>query len=284
MNPSASSTEHSFSTELTFSTAEPGEHQRWSTWPATQPSERGPEPRPDWLVTSAAAFDTELGILKSGKEADVHLIERAIPDAPPGVGTSVVLAAKRYRGAERLDFHRSSQYEEGRTVRRSRDARAIGRGSRYGRGIAATHWAFAEFNALSELRSAGAAVPYPVQISGTELLLEFIGTGLQAAPRLHTLRVGPRELQGLREQVIDFMHVAAAAGYAHGDLSAYNMLVHDGRVWVIDLPQIVDLAVNPTGLDYLHRDCVNVIEWFARHGVAGDADKLFAELVAAIYE
>ena len=143
--------------------------------------------------------------------------------------------------------------------------------------------AYTEFAALSRLRNAGAAVPYPVQISGTELLLEFIGTGLQSAPRLHTLRAEPNELHALREQVIDFMHVAATAGYAHGDLSAYNMLVHEGRVWVIDLPQIVDLAVNPSGLDYLHRDCVNVIDWFSRHGVAGDADKLFADLVAAFY-
>src|SRR5512145_2107339 len=67
---------------LAFADVEPGEDQRWSTWPATQPSERGPEPRPDWVVTSAAALDTELGIVKTGKEADLWLIERAVPGAP----------------------------------------------------------------------------------------------------------------------------------------------------------------------------------------------------------
>ena len=70
---------------LVFQAAEPGDDQRWSTWPATLPSERGPQPRPDWLVTSAAAIDTELGVVKTGKEADLHLIERAIPDAPSSV-------------------------------------------------------------------------------------------------------------------------------------------------------------------------------------------------------
>ena len=86
----------------TFAGLEPGEGQRWSTWPATTPTERGPEPRPDWLLTSAGAFDTEMGIVKSGKEADVFLLERAVPNDP---AASCILAAKRYRGAEVSDFH-----------------------------------------------------------------------------------------------------------------------------------------------------------------------------------
>ncbi|HEX5856787.1 MAG TPA: RIO1 family regulatory kinase/ATPase [Microbacterium sp.] len=268
---------------LAFSEYEPGAGQRWSTWPATQPTERGPEPRPSWLVTSAAAVDTELGILKTGKEADVHLVERAVPDVAPGDGTSVILAAKRYRGSEHRDFHRSGEYQEGRTVRRSRDQRAIDRGSSYGRGISAAHWAYAEFDALSRLYALGAPVPYPVQISGTELLMQFVGSGREAAPRLQQSHARPRELAGLRDQVVDFLRLIARAGYAHGDLSPYNMLVQDGRVWVIDLPQIVDLAANPQGLDFLHRDCVNVLSWFERRGLPSDPDALFADLLAEVY-
>lgn len=71
-----------FDESLAFADVEPGEDQRWSTWPAITPSERGPEPWPDWVVTSAGALDTELGVLKTGKEADVFLIERAVPDSP----------------------------------------------------------------------------------------------------------------------------------------------------------------------------------------------------------
>ncbi|MFT3871311.1 MAG: hypothetical protein QM714_01500 [Nocardioides sp.] len=80
-------------------------NQRWSTWLAVEPLCRGPEPRPDWLVTSQGAIDTELGILKSGKEADVFLLERADPAEPE---TGVVMAATRYRSAEHRSFHRAA--------------------------------------------------------------------------------------------------------------------------------------------------------------------------------
>jgi RIO kinase 1 len=259
----------------TFNFLEPGDDQRWSTWPSIIPSQRGPEPRPDWVVTASAAFDTELGIVKTGKEADVYLLERAIPGSP-----GAVMAAKRYRSADLRDFHRSSQYEEGRRTRRSRDTRAIANKSTFGRALAADHWAFAEFDALSRMYSAGAPVPYPVQVNGTELLMEFFGHGATAAPRLAQVRDG---LDDLLPQVIEAMHLFARAGYTHGDLSPYNLLVHEGRIVVIDLPQIVDAVTNPYGLDLLHRDCTNIAEWFTRQRVPCDAEELFADLLAELY-
>lgn len=261
-----------------FHQLEPGADQRWSTWSAVTPSERGPEPRPPWLVTSAAAFDTELGVVKTGKEADVFLIERAIPGEP-----GCLLAAKRYRGRETSDFHRSSQYEEGRLLRRSRDQRAVAKKSAYGRSVAAGHWAASEFAALSAAHEAGIPVPYPVQVSGTEVLLEFIGDGRTAAPRLAQTRLRGDALRDPRDQVIAILTGFARAGLAHGDLSAYNLLVHDGRVVVIDLPQIVDLAVNPAGADFLYRDVVNVCTWFARRGCDVDAEAVFAEVLAQLW-
>jgi RIO kinase 1 len=265
---------------LVFSSAEPGDDQRWSTWPAITPSQRGPEPRPDWVVTSAAAFDTELGIVKSGKEADLFLVERAVPDDPLG---GVMLAAKRYRSHELSDFHRSAAYQEGRRTRRSRDTRALEKGTAYGRSFAAGQWAFAEFEALSIMYQRGAPVPYPVQVDGTELLMEFIGDDGIAAPRLAQLRDGPEVLAPLLDQVIEALHLFARAGFAHGDLSPYNLLVHRGRVVVIDLPQIVDAVANPNGVRLLHRDCVNIAEWFIRRRVACDAEAIFAELVTELY-
>ena len=259
----------------TFTQLEPGEDQRWSTWQAIIPSQKGPEPRPDWVVTSAAAFDTELGIVKTGKEADVFLIERAVPGS-----AGAVMAAKRYRSTEHRDFTRSSQYEEGRRTRRSRDSRAIANKSTYGRAIAADHWAFAEFDALCRMYTAGAPVPYPVQVNGTELLMEFVGDGAVAAPRLAQVRDG---LPDLLAQVVEAMHLFARAGFAHGDLSPYNMLVHNGRVVVIDLPQIVDAVTNPNGLDLLHRDCTNIADWFTRQRVPCDAEELFASLLSELY-
>ncbi|WP_141396607.1 serine protein kinase RIO [Microbacterium gorillae] len=263
---------------LSFDTREPGPDQRWSTWPASSPTERGPLPHPDWLVTSAGAFDTELGVVKTGKEADVFLIERAVPDTP-----GCLLAAKRYRGADTSDFHRSGQYEEGRKLRRSRDQRAVAKKSSYGRAVSAGHWAASEFAALSAAYAAGVPVPYPVQVSGTEVLLEFIGDGRVAAPRLAQTRLRGAELDDALGQVREILCAFSRAGLAHGDLSAYNLLLHRGRVVVIDLPQVVDLAANPTGVDFLHRDVKNVCEWFARRGCTVDADEVFGEVIAQLW-
>jgi RIO kinase 1 len=261
-----------------FVLEEPGVDQRWTTWPATTPTERGPRPHPEWLVTSPGAFDTELGVVKTGKEADVFLIERAVPGT-----TGCVLAAKRYRDSAHSDFHRSGRYEEGRVMRNSRDARAIERKSAHGRGVAAGHWALNEFGALCRAWDAGIPVPYPVQISGTELLLEFVGDGRTAAPRLAQSRLHGEQLADLYAQVVAILTGFARAGFAHGDFSAYNLLVHDGRVVVIDLPQIVDIAANPAGLDFLYRDVVNVCTWFSRRGLETDAEDVFAELVAQLW-
>ena len=95
----------------------PTEGERWSTWDAIGIS-AGPEPWPDWVITADAAIDTELGTLKTGKEADVVLVERATDDQ------AVIMAAKRYRSTDLRLFHRDSGYTEGRKIRNSRDRRA----------------------------------------------------------------------------------------------------------------------------------------------------------------
>jgi RIO kinase 1 len=255
---------------------DPDDAPPYSTWDVAT---HGPDPRPDWVVTDLSAQDTDRGILKTGKEADVNLIHRGRPGQE---GT--LLAAKRYRPAERRMFHRDAGYTEGRRVRRSRETRAMARRTEFGRELLSGQWAAAEFAALGTLWLADAPVPYPVQLLGTELLLEFIGEpDGTAAPRLAQYRIASRgELADLFEQCRTAMQVLARAGYAHGDLSAYNLLVHRGRLVLIDLPQVVDIAANPQGASYLQRDCVNVCRWFAARGVeaAADADLLFGDLMA----
>ncbi|SEP53463.1 serine protein kinase RIO [Amycolatopsis saalfeldensis] len=233
---------------------------RWTTWDSAEP---GPHPTPDWVVTDLGAVDTELGVLKTGKEADVHLLRRGLP------GTDgVLLAAKRYRSDEHKLFHRDAGYLEGRRMRRSREMRAMANRSSFGRNLIAEQWAVAEFAALSRLWTIGAPVPYPVQRNGTELLLEFLGDADgAAAPRLAQLRPEPDELADLWAQATAALELLAVQGVAHGDLSAYNLLVHEGHLMVIDLPQVVDLVANPGGHEFLTRDVRNLAGWFHARGL-----------------
>ncbi|WP_018685946.1 RIO1 family regulatory kinase/ATPase [Actinokineospora enzanensis] len=247
---------------------------RWSTWPD---AEQGPHPRPSWLVTDLAAADTELGVLKTGKEADVFVIERAVPGGP-----TCLLAAKRYRAAEHRLFHRDAGYLEGRRMNKSREGRAIANRTSFGRNLIAEQWAAAEFKALSRLWSVGAPVPYPAQRDGTELLLEYLHSSGQAAPRLAQTRPDASELRELWEQLVAALELFALQGLAHGDLSAYNVLVHEGQLMVIDLPQVVDLVANPTGREYLARDIANIGRWFISRGLPpeiADTESLMTHLL-----
>ena len=252
--------------------------QRWSTYWDVERLCRGPEPTPDWVVTDRAAVDTELGILKTGKEADVFLLQRAVP------GTDgVVLAAKRYRGEEHRDFHRSTTYAEGRRTRNTRDNRAVAKGTRHGRSVAAGQWAWAEWEALRRFWAVGVPVPYPVQVDGTELLMELVTVDGRPAPRLAGTRPDKGLLAGWFDQLRDAILALAGDGVAHGDLSPYNVLAAGDRVVVIDLPQVVDLVANPAGPDFLLRDCHNVCAWFERRGLAVDEHALFADAIAQVY-
>ena len=260
-----------------------GSDQRWSTWRSVDRSSRGPKPRPGWLVTSEAALDTELGLLKTGKEADVFLIERAVPGAE-----SCLLAAKRYRAAEHRLFHRASSYTEGRRGRDSRENRAVRLKSGFGRQIEATRWSQAEFATLKQLWTAGVRVPYPVQVDGGEILMEFIGDGRAAAPRLAQTDPDPDQLCWLWAQVVEAMITFGSLQLVHGDLSPFNVLVRgmDGlepELVIIDVPQVLDLVSNPNGVDFLHRDCRNLADWFVRKGLPVDADVLLAEVLGAAW-
>jgi RIO kinase 1 len=238
----------------------------------------GPGPVPAWVITSGAARDTDRGPIKTGKEADVHLVERR----DPACGRTALMAAKRYRASDHRLFHRDVAYLEGRRTRKSRETRAMATRTDFGRSLIAAQWAGTEFTTLGRLWSAGVPVPYPVQLAGTELLLEFIGddTG-QAAPRLAEVRATAAAVEDLWSQCVAAVVAMGATGYTHGDLSPYNVLVHDGRAVLIDLPQVVDIVVNPQGLEYLSRDCRNLCAWFTRRGVDADPERLAAMVLAA---
>jgi RIO kinase 1 len=257
---------------------EPPEGERWSSWDGAQ---HGPGPRPDWVITDLGAVDQDLGILKSGKEADVHVLRRWVPGTDD---TGVRMAAKRFRDSEHRMFHRDAGYLEGRRVRRSREMRAMARRTEFGKQLISSQWASAEFNALAELWSLGLPVPYPVQIDGTEVLMEFIGEQGEAgaaAPRLAQTRPEPALLRELFEQFRVAVTTLAQRGWAHGDLSPYNTLLHHDRLVIIDWPQIVDIIGNPRGPEFLQRDCHNMCAWFSSRGLSVDEEELFGDFMAA---
>ncbi|GAA2137650.1 serine protein kinase RIO [Glycomyces algeriensis] len=250
---------------------------RWSIWWDSEPLQRGPEPHPAWVITDHGAVDYELGVLKTGKEADVFLIERVVP----GTDRAVILASKRYRSAEHTQFNRAGDYMAGRGAKRSRDARAMAKRTTFGLEQAAGRWAAAEFDALKRLYNAGVAVPYPVQVLGREVIMEFIGDGRTAAPRLAETKPDADELDSLWEQAAESLRRMTELGFAHGDLSPYNTVVHDGRLVVLDLPQVVDIYANPLGMGFLERDVENLGSWFTARGIGRDeVDDLQAELKA----
>lgn len=244
-----------------------------STYSAAEP---GPTPVPDWVITSDDARQVELGPLKSGKEAVVHIVERTHGDRRN------LLAAKRYKDVDDRTFRDDVRYRE---ARRSGDRRldlAMAKGTRRGMAFRAREWAVNEFTTLGRLWSAGAAVPYPVQLLGTELLLEYIGDDTGAAPRLAAARLSPDEVASAFTQVVDAVHDLARAGVVHGDLSAYNLLWWEERVFVIDLPQSIDPLVATDGMELVARDVHNVCRWFSRHGIDADESALVADVTATL--
>ena len=237
-------------------------------------AEHGPEPVPDWVITSDEARQVDLGILKTGKEADVHLVERRHGDDVN------VLAAKRYRKLDERLFRNDARYRAGRRTGDRRLDKAMEENSRAGKAFRARQWLATEFEVLSRLWAAGVPVPYPVQKLDNEVMLELIGSPEMAAPRLVHAGLDRVELGDVWDQLVDAMHRLVRLGVVHGDLSPYNLLVDDGRLVIIDFPQAVDPIAHPEGMTLLERDVVNVCDWFSRRGVVCDASELVGSLVS----
>jgi RIO kinase 1 len=237
----------------------------------------GPEPTPPWLITSGEARQVDLGLLKTGKEADVHLVERRSGQAVN------VLAAKRYREFEDRLFRNDARYRAARRTGESRLDKAMAKGNKAGMAFRARLWLGTEFDALSRLWSAGVAVPYPVQKLDNELMLELVGSAEQAAPRLVHAGLDRPDLCRAWSQLVEAMHAMVRCGVVHGDLSAYNLLWDQGRIVIIDFPQSVDPIAHPEGITLLDRDVTNVTHWFGRRGVKCDPSDLFNSLLAEAF-
>jgi RIO kinase 1 len=244
-------------------------------------------PVPEWVIDEPDQVDEVLGLLKTGKEAEVFVLERTHGDR------SCLLAHKRYRPTkvgkgviEGLGFTKARSfandavYHEGKKFRYSRDQRAVERQTDYGKKLLADRWPGHELDILRKLWAAGADVPYPIEFIGDGMVMQYVGDHSQAAPRLVQARLSHGELAVAFGQLEENLRTFAAASVVHGDLSPYNVLWWDGRLWFIDFPQAADLVLNPHGFDLLHHDVMTMCTWFTRQGHACDGEALFAELLA----
>lgn len=254
------------------------------------------QPVPEWLIADPFT-DVDLGVLRTGKEAQIDVIERTGIDPETGEATSsILLAKKRYlprsvankgdleaMGVQKASaFRNDVAYREGRQFRKSRDRRAVEAMSAHGKKLLQSRWTSHESDVMRELWQADVPVPYPVSYADDVFIMEYLGDADGAAPQLGRARLSPAEIAQAFEDVIDGLHAMVHAGYAHGDLSAFNLLWWQQRVWFIDFPQAIDIAANPQGLSFLHRDVLNICDWFARRSIEVDAEAVFSELLVEL--
>ena len=194
-------------------------------------------------------IDAVMRPLKSGKEAAVYVVRAG----------DEIRCAKVYKDMAQRSFQQRVQYQEGRKVRGSREARAIGKASRYGRKQQETAWKNTEVDALYRLREAGVRVPEPFGYFHGVLVMELVvDADGHSAPRLGEVELSALQARGFHRFLIHQVQKMLCIGLIHGDLSEYNVLVAPDGPVIIDFPQVVSAAGNNAARTMLLRDVNNL--------------------------
>ncbi|WP_018140737.1 MULTISPECIES: PA4780 family RIO1-like protein kinase [unclassified Thioalkalivibrio] len=200
-------------------------------------------------------IDDVLAQLQSGKEANIYIVSSG----------GETRCAKAYKEAKHRGFHKLAEYQEGRKVRGSRDARAMARRGRHGREVEETQWKNAEVEALYRLADAGVRVPAPYGVFDRVLLMELVlDADGNTAPQLHEVEMTADQAREWFAFMIRQIQRMLCAGLIHGDLSEYNVLVDAQGPVIIDLPQAVNAAGNNNAFRMLQRDVNNMRATFGR--------------------
>lgn len=201
-------------------------------------------------------IDEVISQLKSGKEAQVFVVRCG----------HEIRCAKVYKEAHQRSFKQAAEYQEGRKVRGSRQARAMNKRTRYGQKEAESAWLNAEVAALYKLAGAGVRVPKPYMFMEGVLLMELVqdDTG-HPAPRLHEVSFSPEQARAYHAQMVREVVRMLCAGLVHGDLSEFNVLVDANGPVIIDLPQAVNAAGNNNAGRMLERDVQNMANYFGKY-------------------
>ena len=218
--------------------------------------------------------DEVLRPLMSGKEAAVYVVRCG----------DELRCAKVYKEANKRGFRQAAEYQEGRKVRNSRDARAMAKGSKYGRKGQEDAWQNAEVAALFRLANAGVRVPKPYDFLEGVLLMELVTDGEGGvAPRLNDVDLLPEDAREFHAFMIQEIVKMLCAGLVHGDLSEFNVLLGPDGPVIIDLPQAVDAAGNNHAFKMLERDVGNMAAYFGQFAPELKYSK-YAKEMWALYE
>ncbi|MGF1756778.1 serine protein kinase RIO [Photobacterium sagamiensis] len=212
--------------------------------------------------------------LMSGKEASVYVVRCG----------NDVRCAKVYKEADKRSFKQAVQYREGRKVRNSRRARAMEKGSKFGRDQQEQVWQNAEVDALYTLAAAGVRVPQPYGCFDGVLLMELVtdDEGM-VAPRLNDVSMSAEQAREDHVIVMQYVKRMLCAGLIHGDLSEFNVLVDGYGPVIIDLPQAVDAAANNNAQWMLARDVNNMTSYYAQYAPEL-LDSQYAKEIWALFE
>ncbi|MBR7800935.1 PA4780 family RIO1-like protein kinase [Undibacterium fentianense] len=200
-------------------------------------------------------IDEVLSQLMSGKEATVYVVRCG----------EEIRCAKMYKEAGQRSFKQAAAYQEGRTVKNSRQARAMQKGSKYGRKMQEEVWQNAEVDALFKLAAAGVRVPTPYICFEGVLLMDLVCTeDGQVAPRLNDVQLSHAQALVYHEDLIQQVVLMLCAGIVHGDLSEFNILLNEQGPVIIDLPQAINAAGNLGAASMLYRDVNNLKHYFSQ--------------------
>ena len=218
--------------------------------------------------------DEVISQLMSGKEATVYMV-RCGDD---------IRCAKVYKEAIKRSFKKAAQYQEGRKSRNSRRARAMEKGSKYGRDQQESAWQNAEVDALYKLAEAGVRVPHPFGCFDGVLLMELVTDDEgDVAPRLNDVVMSEEQALEDHTLVMHYVKLMLCAGIIHGDLSEFNVLVDDYGPVIIDLPQAVDASANNNAKAMLKRDVINMTNYYGQFCPALKQSK-YADEMWALFE
>jgi RIO kinase 1 len=239
-----------------------------------------------WLLDSLGGFYEQQWItdvlrrVKGGKEASVYQCRAGVPIQ------AELVAAKVYRPRSLRNLRNDGLYREGRhdldeNGRQIFDdgmLHAMEQKTEFGRELQHQSWIAYEFTTMQVLRAAGADVPEPYTMAQNAILMGYIGGIGAAAPTLSEIGLEASEAADLFERTIRNIDILLAHDRIHGDLSAYNILYWEGKITLIDFPQVVSPRTNPHAFKIFRRDVKRVCEYFAAQGVRVDAERLAGEL------